>query len=328
VLAFASQPLMTEAKIAGICTILTAVQLPDGAASADLIDALVKLMMAGARFDGFWSGEMLPPDEEIHQIENQIKHQIEHQSQWKLIQRFVRQAEAEAWHQSDIHNQLFRVCTALAKSSSSRLITTGEDADQNSMVVTAIVTDVRPGMEEQYFAWEEKIQRAQAQYQPPAPGRPPQWATLLKFDSPANLQLWFASKERNTLLVEGERFVKNFRVSQVTSAFPGWIAVDEKTGESPRSWKTAVLVLLGLYPVVVILIKNVNPLFESWPPALVTFFSLVASVCATTFVTMPLFNKLFKWYMYPDPSQRLLINLGGTAGFFFLFACEIAIFWK
>jgi antibiotic biosynthesis monooxygenase (ABM) superfamily enzyme len=279
------------------------------------------MMMAGAKFPGFWSGEIIPPDE-AHESHD-----------WKLVQRFSTADQAKAWQQSEPRNKLV---TELSGSGAIKL--SDEIAHFDSTfgnVATAIVTDVKPGMEDEYFAWETKIQTVQAGFpgyrgaylQPPPPGRTGQWATLLRFDKPETLEKWFASPARKELLAEANDIVLGTKFQSMSNSFPGWFPVDKETGKGPANWKTAMLVLLGLFPVVMLEIRFLTPFEAGWNGSLKSFINLVISVIITTWVTTPIFIKQSMWWLFPskeDPSA----DLKGTLIMVALFVAEILLMWN
>jgi antibiotic biosynthesis monooxygenase (ABM) superfamily enzyme len=291
-------------------------------ADSDVIllhERLFEYMLAGARAGGFWSGDILTPAKDTEP--------------WKMLQRFTTFDESLGWSKSPDCKGLL---AELAKHCSQVSIEVVEDLlkDDNAGVTTAIITDVKPGMEEDYFAWESKIHQAQAKFpgyrgiyiQPPGPGRKPRWATLLRFDSPANLQNWFDSKERLALLAESEKFVKDRQIQHVSTSFPGWVGVDPTTGNAPANWKTAMLVLLGLFPVVMLEVRMLNPFLTSLPPVVASFISMLGSVASTTFVTMPLSIKAFGWWLFPRGDNKRLVDLKGFACVSLIYLAEIMLF--
>ena len=205
-------------------------------------------------------------------------------------------------------------------------------ADANDCA-TMIVTDVKPGMEDEYFAWETKIQTAQAQFtgyrgaymQPPVPGKQGQWATLLRFNSPEELEVWFRSNERQSLLSEGQKFVKATHYKKVENAFPGWFPSNATTGEGPPNWKSAMLVLIGLFPIVMLEIRFLSPLLTALNPVVASVFNMALSVSGTTFVTMPLYIKMFSWWLFPtEPSTK--VEVLGTLAVLGILGLEMLVF--
>ena len=133
-------------------------------------------------------------------------------------------------------------------------------------VTMVMVTDIKPGKEAAYRAWADRIQKLQATF----PGyvgsfvQPPQqnetgWTTVLRFDSTANLEGWIKSDVRAAMVKESEPLVQGFHAQRVDTSFPGWIPNDPVTGKPPNRWKTAALILLTLFPVVMLELKFLNP---------------------------------------------------------------------
>jgi len=304
-------------EIAALVTWLEAISSAD---TASLAVGLVKLMISGARFPGFRNGEILPPSPETRG--------------WTLVQRFMNLDQANAFKNSNARRKLLAEISSIKGG-----VRVSEEATIDhsipSTVGTAIVTDVKPGMEEEYFAWEVEIQTAQAKFpgyrgnyfQPPAPGSHAKWLTLVRFDSPETLEKWFASNERKQLVRQSEKFVTGTEFKTMTSSFPGWFPTDA-AGEPPANWKTALLVLLGLFPTVMLEIKLLSPLMISFNPSLSTFLNLVLSVAITTWITMPVFILAFKWWLFPKKESRLRIDVYGTIILTGLFIAEILALWK
>ena len=141
-------------------------------------------------------------------------------------------------------------------------------------VTMIMVTDIKPGKEAAYRAWADRIQKVQAKF----PGyvgsfvQPPQanetgWTTVLRFDSKANLEGWLKSDARAAMVKESEDLVQGFHAQRVDTSFPGWVANDPATGKPPNMWKTACLILLTLFPVVMLELRFLNPHLRELNPA-------------------------------------------------------------
>lgn len=256
---------------------------------------------------------------------------------WLLIQRFNNEDQAHSWKTSRQRKELLEAL----------LEHTGEDypgvtdemasaKDAQGSVATAIITDVKPDTQEDYFNWECKIQSAQAKYpgyqgiylQPPVPGRPGKWTTLLRFDSPDSLESWFESEERKALLAEAEKFISSTQFQKMSNSFPGWFPVDQLTGKGPANWKSAMLVMLGLYPIVMIEIWMLSSAENTWNAALRTFLNLVISVSFTTWVSMPLFVKQFGWWLLPAEDSPPSVHVKGFAIVSALLLSEVILLWN
>ena len=88
------------------------------------------------------------------------------------------------------------------------------------------------------------------------------WTTLLRFDTAAHLEAWLAAPERTKLLQESKAFIENEELMRLATSFPGWVPINPVTGKGPPDWKTALLILLGLYPIVVIELRFLNPILR------------------------------------------------------------------
>jgi len=311
---------VNEVPVAALITKLEGTTKSDVAPTADW---MVRVLMAGAKFPGFWSGEIIPPEDLSHH-------------DWKLVQRFSTEDEAKSWQQSEARQKLISDFSAVPTSAGCKV--SDEIANYDSTfgnVATAIVTDVKPGMEDAYFEWEVKIQSAQAKFpgyrgsylQPPPPGRKGQWSTLLRFDKPDSLQKWFASDVRLAFLADANKIIEATHFQSMSNSFPGWFPVDKTTGEGPPNWKTSMLVLLGLFPVVMLEIAFLSPHMKWMNPAVGSFLNLVLSVVLTTWGTMPIFIKAFTWWLFPPKENPRETNIKGTIAMIALFLGEIAALW-
>jgi len=288
--------------------------------SATATTWLVKQMMAGCVARGFVSAEVLPP-ECLGEFE------------WTLIQKFRTEADIADWRNSEIHRAGLK---ELEPASSLKI--TEESFDNfgtRGNVASAVFTEVKSGMESKYQEWEGKMQIAQATYpgyrgayvQPPT-GEMKKWMTLIRFDTPETLNHWFNSSERQKLLMSSPELVNSVEFKGVTSSFPGWVPVDE-SGKGPKNWKTFLLVLLGLYPVVQLELMYLNPVLKPVPGAVANFLGNVGSVAATTWLTMPLFLMIpfFKKWLFPPKDATTMDDMKGLLVLAVLFAIEVAIFW-
>jgi hypothetical protein len=196
-----------------------------------------------------------------------------------------------------------------------------------------MVTEIKPGKEAAYRAWANRIQKLQATF----PGylgsfvQPPQhketgWTTVLRFDSAPNLDRWLKSDARAAMVKDSEDLVAGFHAQRVDTSFPGWVANDPATGAPPNMWKTACLVLLTLFPVVMLELRFLNPHIEAFNPAVRTFIGNAISVGLTTWPLMPLAIVGFHAWLFPEGYPRWV----AWAMPLILVLCyllEIAVFW-
>jgi antibiotic biosynthesis monooxygenase (ABM) superfamily enzyme len=304
-------------------SLITKMQHPADIELEKFTPCLVKLMVSGARAPGFWSAEIGPPEKAGSE-------------EWHLVQRFRSPEEAEAWKSSSVRTNEIN---DIQKTFTGKTIAITDEiqlANDKNEVSTAIVTDLKPGMEDAYFAWELKMQSVQAAFpgyrgayiQPPVANRPGQWATLLRFDSPEALERWLAAPQRIELVQQGQAFIKSTQLTQVNNAFPGWFPVDAQ-GNAPPNWKTAQLVVLGLFPIVMLQIKFLNPYYAGLnqiSPVIGNVINMIISCSCVTWITMPQFIKLYGFWLFPEKSTPKGNLLGQLAVLGFL-ALESALLW-
>ena len=200
-------------------------------------------------------------------------------------------------------------------------------------VTLVIATEIKPGMEAAYRAWADRIQKLQATF----PGylgsfvQPPQhnetgWTTVLRFDSAAHLDGWLKSSARAEMVKESEDLVAGFHAQRVDTSFPGWAPNDPATGSPPSMWKTACLVLLTLFPVVMLELRFLNPHIEALNPAVRTFIGNAISVGLTTWPLMPLAILAFHGWLYPEGQPRWMA-WAMPIGLVLCYLLEIAVLW-
>jgi antibiotic biosynthesis monooxygenase (ABM) superfamily enzyme len=188
-------------------------------------------------------------------------------------------------------------------------------------------------MEAAYRAWADRIQKLQATF----PGyigsfvQPPQhnetgWTTVLRFDSAAHLDGWVKSEARAAMVKESEPLVQGFHAQRVDTSFPGWVSNDPVTGKPPNLWKTAALILLTLFPVVMLELKFLNPHLRELNPAVGTFIGNALSVTLTTWPLMPLAIWAFHAWLFPENQPRWLVTTMPII-LVLCYALEIALLW-
>lgn len=272
-----------------------------------------------AGFEGFLNSEITPSGQGLA---------------WNVLLRFADSAHLDAWRKSDTWQRLLADATPLLAEKSSIQVEVKE-SEADGGVVEVIITQVKPGREAAYRDWETRIQQAQSKFagyrgsyvQPPVAGELG-WTTLMRFDTADQLDTWLKSPERAALVKESESLVDYAHLQRMGTSFPGWFPTDPQTGKGPPNWKAAMLVLLGLFPIVMLEARFLSPQLAGVNSSLGMFIGNVISVGLTTYLTMPLFIKTFGWWLFPkSDSVKIPVNLAGTAVIFLLYAIEVAVLW-
>lgn len=289
---------------------------------ADVGAWLVKSMMQASEAPGFVSGEITPPKGATD-------------IDWTLVQRFRSSAEATAWKQSETRKK-YLADLQTAHNQEQLHISEEDQVSELVTVTTAIMTHIKPGMEDAYRGWEGKVQEAQTRspgyrgsYFQPDTGEAGVWVSLMRFDNAESLDKWFTSPARLQLLEDAKALVTSTDIQRVTGSFPGWIPIDPKTGKGPPNWKAFLLVLLGLYPIVTLEIRYLGPMLAGHiPTAPMNLICNGISVAATTWITMPLFIKWFAPFMFPPEGAKPADTIKWVGIIAAGFIAELAILWK
>lgn len=254
------------------------------------------------------------------------------------IARFASVDALRVWRHSEINRHLIEAARELTDGGVLMQLTGAAAAEyyvQHS-ATEVIITRIKPGKDKEYRLFADRIQRAQQAF----PGyigsfvQPPHhhetgWTTVLRFQAQRDLDRWMNSPERKALLEEAEDLVEGFEAQRIDTSFPGWVPADPVTGKSPSMWKTAALVLLTLFPVVMLELRFLNPVLRTLttPPSLGTFIGNAISVALTTWPLMPLAIRLFHPWLFPEKQPKWLVATSPVI----LLACyaiEIALLWR
>jgi uncharacterized protein len=258
------------------------------------------------------------------------------QLEWVGVARFASDEALRNWRRGGENRELVDRVTPLVEGGVVMQLA-GQAAVDYSVkhgVTMVVVTEIKPGREADYRAWAERIQKLQAKF----PGyigsftQPPQqkesgWTAVLRFDSAANLDRWLQSKERAAILKEGEDMIQGFHLQRVDTSFPGWVPNDPATGKPPNKWKTACLILLTLFPLVMLEIRFLNPHLRALNPAVGTFIGNAITVVLTTWPLMPLAIWGFHAWLYPENQPRWLVTTMPIV-LVVAYLAEIALLWN
>jgi antibiotic biosynthesis monooxygenase (ABM) superfamily enzyme len=276
-----------------------------------------------AKFPGYVSSDMMPgPDGG---------------NDWTIVLNFRTPGELEAWQKSPERAAILAESIPLLEGGNfgEAVRTDSGGAAPGTTVTEVILSKIKPGKEDAYRAWCVRIQAAQARYpgyrgsylQPPT-AKESHWTTLLRYDTAEHLENWMAAPERARLLEESKEFIESEELMRLATSFPGWVPINPETGKGPPDWKTALLVLLGLFPVVMLELRFLNPVLSRFAlnASLATFIGNVGSVAVTSFITMPLFVRWFGWWLFPANASTFRVTSKGVAILIVLFALEVAAF--
>lgn len=303
-------------------TIVTQTRVRAGAEDAfSQFQARISAEITGQ--SGFIEQSVLPPNPPV-------------QVDWVILQRFATMEAATAWLHSEQRLALVaEVQPILSGVDDVHLVRDSGRGALPSPVSAVITTRVRPGCEDAYRRWEQRIAAAQARspgfqgyrFEPPIPGVQECYLAILRFESEAALQGWMNSPERQALIAEAEELTDTVQTRVVRSGFSQWFAPEEQARGAV--WKQNMIVLLLLYPVVFLFgVWVQTPLLMrglGLPFWLALFIGNVASVLLLNYL-VPWAVHGFRWWLFPAHSRRTLANVGGTLLILCLYGAWLLIF--
>jgi len=283
---------------------------------------LTELNETVASFSGYISAVVIPPVPPL-------------QSDWVMVQRFQTIQQLGAWFASDARSSLLAKGTSLLvdEGTTNVIEAASTEPSPHDMVTEIITVSVKPGMEEAYRDWVDRIRQMEAKFpgyqglqlQPPIPGLQEDWVSLLRFDTSEHLNAWLGSDARRAALREVEPFIDE-RDQQVATAFSGWFTFGDVPGRVPPNWKQAMVVLLALFPVVMLELLYLSPLLRALDLAVATFIGNLLSVAALTWALVPWANRAFEWWLRPMPNASPRVEAAGVALIISLYVLSVVVF--
>jgi uncharacterized protein len=276
-----------------------------------------------AGFPGSLDHQVIPPDPP-------------QQVDWVILQKFATIEQAQAWLRSKERLHLVETAQSMLIGRDDVHIIEGDEAAQPADEVSAVISmEIKPGQEEAYRVWNQRITAAETQYpgfqghrlNPPIPGVQDDWVSILTFDTEAHLDAWLNSPERQKLLDEATGFSAGVHARKVRTGFDQWFRV-AGAAHAP-AWKQNMLVLLGLYPTVFLFGFFVGaPLISQqlgWPFWLTLFVSNIAGVVILNWL-VPWISHRFDWWLQPAGSETRQRTLLGIAIVVALYVLLLLIF--
>jgi uncharacterized protein len=255
--------------------------------------------------------------------------------EWTVIYRFDSKPHLLSWLGSQERDQVIsQACDLFDGPASQQVLIREHDAD---MVTVVITHPVDPADENTFLAWQQRVTEAErtfpgfqgAELFRPVAGVQPAWTALYRYDSDEHADAWLESDQRRDLLREGRRF-QDFELRRISSPFGSWFAQpgEEEAGDAPANWKTALSVLVGLYPTVVLLTLAISEIWSTaslWQSLLL---GNILSVGLLTWVVMPLVTRALRFWLVPGRGGfTARADVLGTAASVVFLTFAALIFW-
>jgi len=171
-----------------------------------------------------------------------------------------------------------------------------------------------------FMAWQREVAALAGAYPGyqatevyPPTGGSDEWVIIVHFDDEAKLQAWLDAPERAAWLAKLPREALGFRQQTMPTGFGSWVAGQTADGTPIPSWKSFLLVLLGIYPVVMLLTLVVSPRTVDLGTAFAVLLGNVLSVAALQWAVMPLLNRALAPWLAAHGRDGRVVSVVGAA---------------
>nr|BBX76939.1 hypothetical protein MFLOJ_07260 [Mycobacterium florentinum] len=195
---------------------------------------------------------------------------------------------------------------------------------------------VTPGKEAEFIATQSELTRSIVAFPGyegtalfPSDSFGQQWMSVLRFRRADQLTDWMRSRERQDALprLRGG-LTRDFAELTRSAPFGSTIRVDDGQTRITPAWKTAMLVLLCLYPTVMLLSKSLSPALGKLgvSPSVSLFAGNVISIVALQWVLVPAVSRPFRRWLDPIDGASTAISAAGAATIAVAYGALLALF--
>jgi uncharacterized protein len=223
-----------------------------------------------------------------------------------VVYRFGTAGQLNDWLDSPVRRRLVELGAALFEGPPTQRVMVG--GGEEAPVATAVVVHpVRPGDEPAFLDWYERMTEAERGFPGflgselfrPVAGAQRDWTVVYRYARADDLDRWLASDVRTELLRQGERF-QDFDLRTIVNTFGSWFSFADRDGApGTPPWKTALSVLVGLYPTVVLLTVGIGAIWPAAPLWASLLVGNVASVALLTWAVMPTVTRALRFWLTP-----------------------------
>lgn len=243
------------------------------------------------------------------------------QLDWALEVRFDSAEDLDEWLDGTERQATLADGQSLGfwRSAGDLILTEGELPPANLGV---FLHSVAPGKEAEFIAAQGDVTRASSAF----PGyqgtilfpadSSGQWMSVLRFRTAGQLNEWIRSRERHAALprLRGE-LTRDFAELPRSAPFGSTVRVADGQTKITPAWKSAMLVLLCLYPTVSLLSKSLAPTLKHLGigQSLSVFLGNVVSVGLLQWVLVPVASRPFRRWLDPIDGASARVSVTGAA---------------
>lgn len=161
------------------------------------------------------------------------------------------------------------------------------------------------------------------------PGVSGEWTSMIRFRTQRSLRAWLDSGERRASLPGLRSTLKrDFSMTSETTPFGTTVRIEDGKAELTPSWKSAMLVLMVLYPTVMLLSRFLGPQLDRLgaEPWLAMWLSEVASVSMLQWVLMPFAARRMRRWLDPVDGAGVVESLRGAGVVVAVYAVTLTVF--
>ena len=254
---------------------------------------------------------------------------------WAVEIAFRDSEALDAWLDSPAREAVLREGETQGwwRCASELILTRGEPAAAN---VGVFLHSVVPGKEAEFIDMQSELTRSISTFPGyegtavfPADSRGQQWMSVLRFRRAEQLTGWMQSRERQSALPRLRGGLSHDFAELARSApFGSTIRIADGETRITPAWKTAMLVLLCLYPTVILLSKSLSPALGKVgvSPSVSIFAGNVVSIVALQWILVPAISRPFRRWLDPIDGAPTQISVAGAAAITVAYAVLVALF--
>ncbi|ODR02091.1 hypothetical protein BST27_06690 [Mycobacterium intermedium] len=156
-----------------------------------------------------------------------------------------------------------------------------------------------------------------------------QWMSVLRFRTAGQLNSWIRSRERQEALPRlRNELTRDFAELPRSAPFGSTVRVADGQTKITPGWKSAMLVVLCLYPTVILLSKTLAPALGDVGvnPAATIFVGNVVSVALLQWILVPAASRPFRRWLDPIDGASGRVSAVGTAVVVVAYAALLVVF--
>jgi uncharacterized protein len=269
----------------------------------------------------------------------QVVSPAEPEFDWAVLSGFGSVTELDAWLDSPERRELIRVGRGQgAHRAATEMVLRGKEPPGGG--TGAIEHLVEAGHEDEFVAAQQRLVQLSASF-PGFDGAAvvptgdvdengrTRWWSVLRFRTPSELDGWMRSAERaEALPALRSALGEDFTDLSASTPFGSIVRVHDGQARATPNWKSAMMVLLVLYPTVMLLSRFVGPVFTSWgvPQWLSMWLSQILSVGLMTWFLMPWVTGWFRRWLDPVDGAGRRVSLTGAVVAATVMAVCLAVF--